>query len=178
MSLLPILKYPDPRLHTVAKPVAQVDDRIRKLVSDMAETMYAAPGIGLAATQVDVHERVIVIDISEDKNDLLVLINPEIYWRSDDREVFEEGCLSVPDVFEKVERAAEIKVRALDVNGEPFEFYADGLLAVCVQHEIDHLDGKVFVEHLSMLKQNRILTRLRKREREARRAAAENQVAV
>jgi len=171
MALLPILKYPDPRLHTVAKAVEQVDDRIRRLVADMAETMYAAPGIGLAATQVDVHERVIVIDVTEDKSDLLVLINPEIYWRSDDREIFEEGCLSVPETYEKVERAAEIKVRALDQNGEPFEFHADGLLAVCVQHEIDHLDGKVFVEHLSLLKQNRILTRLRKQQREARRAA-------
>lgn len=171
MALLPILKYPDPRLHTVAKAVEQVDDRIRRLVADMAETMYAAPGIGLAATQVDVHERVIVIDVTEDKSDLLVLINPEIYWRSDDREIFEEGCLSVPETYEKVERAAEIKVRAFDQNGEPFEFHADGLLAVCVQHEIDHLDGKVFVEHLSLLKQNRILTRLRKQQREARRAA-------
>lgn len=177
MAILPILKYPDPRLHTVAKPVEKVDDRIRELVANMAETMYAAPGIGLAATQVDVHERVIVIDLSEEKNDLLVLINPEIYWRSDEREVFEEGCLSVPDTYEKVERAAEIKVRALNEQGEPFEFHADGLLAVCVQHEIDHLDGKVFVEHLSLLKQNRIVTRLRKQQREARRAA-ENQKLV
>ncbi|HLS21518.1 MAG TPA: peptide deformylase [Paenalcaligenes sp.] len=178
MAILPILKYPDPRLHIVAEPVAQVDDRIRQLVSDMAETMYAAPGIGLAATQVDVHERVIVIDITEDNSDLLVLINPEITWRSDEREVFEEGCLSVPETYEKVERAAEIRVRALNEQGEPFEFEADGLLAVCVQHEIDHLDGKVFVEHLSLLKQNRILTRLRKQQREARRATEKNQVAV
>lgn len=178
MAILPILKYPDPRLHTVAKPVEKVDDRIRKLVADMAETMYAAPGIGLAATQVDVHERVIVIDLSEEKNDLLVLINPEIYWRSDEREVFEEGCLSVPDTYEKVERAAEIKVRALNEQGEPFEFHADGLLAVCVQHEIDHLDGKVFVEHLSLLKQNRIVTRLRKQQREARRAAEKQKLVV
>jgi len=178
MAILPILKYPDPRLHTVAQPVAQVDDRIRQLVSDMAETMYAAPGIGLAATQVDVHERVIVIDITEDNSDLLVLINPEIIWRSDEREVFEEGCLSVPETYEKVERAAEIRVRALNEQGESFEFEADGLLAVCVQHEIDHLDGKVFVEHLSLLKQNRIVTRLRKQQREARRAAEKNQVAV
>ncbi|HLR30825.1 MAG TPA: peptide deformylase [Paenalcaligenes sp.] len=178
MALLPILKYPDPRLHTVAKPVAQVDDRIRKLVADMAETMYAAPGIGLAATQVDVHERVIVIDISEESNDLLVLINPEIYWRSDECEEFEEGCLSVPGTYEKVERAAEIKVRALNEQGESFEFHADGLLAVCVQHEIDHLDGKVFVEHLSLLKQNRIVTRLRKQQREARRAAEKQKLAV
>lgn len=178
MAILPILKYPDPRLHTVAKPVTQVDDRIRQLVSDMAETMYAAPGIGLAATQVDVHERVIVIDITEDKSGLLVLINPEIIWRSDEREVFEEGCLSVPETYEKVERAAEIKVRALNEQGEPFEFEADELLAVCVQHEIDHLDGKVFVEHLSLLKQNRIITRLRKQQREARRIAEKNQVTV
>src|SRR5690625_101000 len=178
MAILPILKYPDPRLHLVAEPVAHVDDRIRQLVSDMAETMYAAPGIGLAATQVDVHERVIVIDITEDNSDLLVLINPEITWRSDEREVFEEGCLSVPETYEKVERAAEIRVRALNEQGEPFEFEADGLLAVCVQHEIDHLDGKVFVEHLSLLKQNRILTRLRKQQREARRATEKNQVAV
>src|SRR5690625_204273 len=135
MALLPILKYPDPRLHTVAKPVAQVDDRIRKLVDDMAETMYAAPGIGLAATQVDVHERVIVIDVSEESNDLLVLINPEIYWRSDDCEEFEEGCLSVPGTYEKVERAAEHKVIALNEQGEPFEFHADGLLAVRVRSE-------------------------------------------
>lgn len=178
MAILPILKYPDPRLHTVAQPVEQVDDRIRQLVSDMAETMYAAPGIGLAATQVDVHERVIVIDITEDNSDLLVLINPEIIWRSDEREVFEEGCLSVPETYEKVERAAEIRVRALNEQGASFEFEADGLLAVCVQHEIDHLDGKVFVEHLSLLKQNRIITRLRKHQREARRAAEKNQVAV
>lgn len=178
MAILPILKYPDPRLHTVAKPVEKVDDRIRELVANMAETMYAAPGIGLAATQVDVHERVIVIDLSEEKNDLLVLINPEIYWRSDEREVFEEGCLSVPDTYEKVERAAEIKVRALNEQGEPFEFHADGLLAVCVQHEIDHLDGKVFVEHLSLLKQNRIVTRLRKQQREARRAAEKQKLVV
>lgn len=178
MALLPILKYPDPRLNTVAKPVEQVDDRIRQLVRDMAETMYAAPGIGLAATQVDVHERVIVIDISEDKSDLLVLINPEVIWRSDDVEVFEEGCLSVPDIFERVERSAEIKVRALNEQGEPFEFHADGLLAVCVLHEIDHLDGKVFVEHLSLLKQNRIITRLRKQQREARRAAEAAKVNV
>src|SRR5699024_2615508 len=168
----------DPRLHTVAKSVAQVDDRIRKLVADMAETMYAAPGIGLAATQVDVHERAIVIDVSEESNDLLVLINPQIYWRSDDCEEFEEGCFSVPGTYEEAERAAEIKVRALNEQGESFEFHADGLLAVCVQHEIDHLDGKVFVEHLSLLKQNRIMTRLRKQQREARRAAEKQKLAV
>jgi len=169
MALLPILQYPDPRLYKTASPVVEVDDRIRKLVRDMAETMYAAPGVGLAATQVDVHERVVVIDISESGDDLLVLINPEIIWKSDDTKVHEEGCLSVPEEFDEVERAASIKVRALDQQGKPFEFETDGLLAVCVQHEIDHLDGKVFVEYLSKLKQNRIRTRLRKRERERER---------
>lgn len=169
MALLPILRYPDPRLFKTAAPVAVVDDRIRTLVRDMAETMYAAPGVGLAATQVDVHERVIVIDVSEEANDLLVLINPEIIWKSDDTQVFEEGCLSVPEVYDEVERAAQIRVRALDEQGETFEFDADGLLAVCVQHEIDHLNGKVFVEYLSMLKQNRIRTRIKKRERELER---------
>lgn len=173
MAILPILQYPDKRLHTVAKPVEQVDDRIRQLVQDMAETMYDAPGVGLAASQVDVHERVVVIDVSEDNNDLLVLINPEITWYSDDTEVFEEGCLSVAETYEKVERAAEIKFKALDVNGEEYEVHADGLLAVCVQHELDHLDGKVFVEHLSLLKQNRILTRIRKQQREAKKAQQE-----
>lgn len=171
MALLPILCYPDPRLYKTAAPVAVVDERIRNLVRDMAETMYAAPGVGLAATQVDVHERVIVIDVSEDGNELLVLINPEITWKSDETKRFEEGCLSVPDVYDEVERAAEVRVRALDENGTPFEFEADGLLAVCVQHEIDHLDGKVFVEYLSRLKQERIRTRLRKREREREKEA-------
>src|SRR5690606_35899763 len=135
MALLPILRYPDPRLHTVAKPVEAVDDRIRQLVRDMAETMYDAPGVGLAATQVDVHERVIVIDVSEEGDELRVLINPEILWKSDDTQVYEEGCLSVPGVYDKVERAAEIRVRALNEKGETYEFDADGLLAVCVQHE-------------------------------------------
>lgn len=171
MALLPILRYPDPRLYKTAAPVAVVDDRVRTLVRDMAETMYAAPGVGLAATQVDVHERVIVIDVSENSDNLLVLINPEIISKSDETQIFEEGCLSVPDIYDEVERAARIRVRALDEQGEPFEFDADGLLAVCVQHEIDHLDGKVFVEYLSMLKQNRIRTRLRKRERERERDA-------
>lgn len=178
MALLPILRYPDPRLFKTAVPVAVVDDRIRTLVRDMAETMYAAPGVGLAATQVDVHERVIVIDVSEEANDLLVLINPEIIWKSNETQVFEEGCLSVPEIYDEVERAAEIRVRALDEHGEPFEFDADGLLAVCVQHEIDHLDGKVFVEYLSMLKQNRIRTRLKKRERELERERARETVKV
>lgn len=170
MALLPILRYPDPRLHKVAKPVQVVDDRIRQLVKDMGETMYEAPGIGLAATQVDVHERVIVIDVSENGDQLLVLINPEIIWKSDDVQTYEEGCLSVPGVYDEVKRAAQIRVRALDETGQSREFDADGLLAVCVQHEIDHLDGKVFVEYLSMLKQNRIKTRLRKQERELQKA--------
>jgi len=170
MALLPILRYPDPRLHRKARPVAVVDDRIRQLVRDMAETMYDAPGVGLAATQVDVHERVVVIDVSEDHDDLLVLINPEITARSEEVQTYEEGCLSVPGIYDEVERAAGIHVRALDEHGQPFEFDADGLLAVCVQHELDHLDGKVFVEYLSPLKQNRIRTRLRKQEREAARA--------
>jgi len=170
MALLPILRYPDPRLHKVAKPVEVVDDRIRQLVRDMAETMYDAPGVGLAATQVDVHERVVVIDVSEDGNDLLVLINPEILWKSEETQVYEEGCLSVPGVYDEVQRSARVRVRALNEQGESFEFDAEGLLAVCVQHELDHLLGKVFVEYLSMLKQNRIKTRLRKQEREAMKA--------
>lgn len=170
MALLPILRYPDPRLHKVAEPVREVDDRIRQLVRDMAETMYDAPGVGLAATQVDVHERVIVIDVSENGDELRVLINPEILWKSDELQVYEEGCLSVPGIYDQVERAARIRVRALNENGESYEFDADGLLAVCVQHEMDHLMGKVFVEYLSPLKQNRIRTKLRKQEREALRA--------
>lgn len=170
MALLPILKYPDPRLHKVAAPVAQVDDRIRQLVRDMAETMYDAPGVGLAATQVDVHERVVVIDVSEDGNDLLVLINPEITWKSDDSIVFEEGCLSVPGVYDEVERAAQVRVTALNEHGERFELEADELLAVCIQHELDHLQGKVFVEYLSQLKQSRLKSRIKKQEREAMKA--------
>ncbi len=170
MALLPILRYPDPRLHKVAKPVEVVDDRIRQLVKDMAETMYDAPGVGLAATQVDVHERVVVIDVAEEGNDLRVLINPEIIAKSEERQVYEEGCLSVPGIYDRVERAASIRVRALNEQGETYEFDADGLLAVCVQHELDHLEGKVFVEYLSSLKLNRIKTRLRKQEREALKA--------
>ncbi len=170
MALLPILRYPDPRLHKVAKPVQVVDDRIRTLVRDMAETMYDAPGVGLAATQVDVHERVVVIDVSEDSNDLRVLINPEIIWKSEETQVYEEGCLSVPGIYDEVERAARIQVRTLNEQGQTIEFDAEGLLAVCVQHELDHLMGKVFVEYLSPLKQNRIKTRLRKQEREAMKA--------
>lgn len=167
MAILKILHYPDPRLHTVAKPVVTVDGRIRQLVSDMAQTMYDAPGIGLAATQVDVHERVIVIDLSEEQNDLMVLINPEIVWRSDEVKTYEEGCLSVPGIFDEVNRAAQIRVKTLDLDGQMREFDADGLLAICVQHEIDHLDGKVFVEKLSSLKQSRIKTKLLKQKREA-----------
>jgi peptide deformylase len=169
MALLPILHYPDKRLHKVAKPVAAVDARIRKLVIDMAETMYDAPGVGLAATQVDVHERVVVMDVSEDKNELRVLINPVIIVRSDDLKTYEEGCLSVPGVYDEVERPSEVRVRALNLEGETFEFEADELLAVCIQHEIDHLNGKVFVQHLSMLKQTRLKARLRKEQRELER---------
>jgi len=161
MALLAILHYPDERLHTVAAPVAAVDERIRTLVRDMAETMYAAPGIGLAATQVDVHERVIVIDISDARNELQVFINPEIIESSGEEES-EEGCLSVPGIFDTVRRAAAVKVRALDQNGVSRVIDADGLLAVCIQHEMDHLQGKVFVEYLSRLKQQRIAAKLKK----------------
>ena len=171
MARLDILHYPDARLHTVAKPVVAVDDRIRKLVADMAETMYAAPGIGLAATQVDVHERVVVIDISETHDQLRVFINPEIIAQSGTEES-EEGCLSVPGVFDKVVRAERVTVRALDRDGKPFELDADGLLAVCIQHEMDHLKGKVFVDYLSNLKRNRIKAKLLKQAREHRPDAA------
>ncbi|WP_137720016.1 peptide deformylase [Methylobacillus flagellatus] len=165
MALLPILKYPDKRLYTVAKPVAEVNGRIRRLIADMAETMYAAPGIGLAATQVDVHEQVIVIDTTEDKSQLQVFINPKLVNTCGSQQ-YEEGCLSVPGIYENVTRAERITVQALDADGKPFTLEADGLLAVCIQHEMDHLLGKVFVEYLSPLKQNRIKTRLKKRERE------------
>ncbi|WP_186115102.1 peptide deformylase [Burkholderia gladioli] len=165
MALLNILHYPDKRLHKVAKSVDVVDDRIRKLVDDMAETMYAAPGIGLAATQVDVHERVIVIDTSEDKNALQVFINPEIVWSSDGKQVYEEGCLSVPGVYDEVERPDHVRVRALGRDGQPFELECEGLLAVCIQHEMDHLMGRVFVQYLSPLKQNRIKSKMKKLER-------------
>lgn len=169
MALLNILHYPDKRLHTVAKPVRAVDARIRQLVVDMTETMYQAPGVGLAATQVDVHERVVVIDVSEDKSDLRVLINPEILSVSDEQKTYEEGCLSVPGVYDEVDRPARIRVRALNLQGETVEFEAEGLLAVCVQHELDHLNGKVFVQHLSMLKQTRLKAKLRKEQRELER---------
>jgi peptide deformylase len=162
MALLNILHYPDKRLHKVAKPVAKVDERIRKLAADMAETMYAAPCVGLAATQVDVHERVIVIDVSETHDQLLTFINPEIVWASDEKKLNEEGCLSVPGIYDNVERAEKVKVRALNVKGETFEIDCEGLLAVCIQHEMDHLLGHVFVEYLSPLKQTRIKTRMKK----------------
>jgi peptide deformylase len=164
MALLPILRYPDPRLHTKAKPVAVVDAEIRKLAADMAETMYEAPGIGLAATQVNVHVRLLVLDISEDKSQLQVFINPEILWREGEHEG-EEGCLSVPGVYETVRRSERVRVRALNLDGQPFELDADGLLAICLQHEIDHLDGKVFVEYLSRLKLGRIKAKLAKQAR-------------
>ena len=166
MALLPILHYPDPRLHKVAAPVRQVDDKIRKLIKDMAETMYAAPGIGLAATQVDVHLRVIVIDISETRDQLQALINPEII-RTEGEAECEEGCLSVPGIYEKVTRAAKVVVSALDEQGRSRTIEADGLLAVCIQHEMDHLVGRVFVEKLSRLKQQRIIAKLNKQQRQA-----------
>ena len=166
MSKLHILRYPDSRLHTIAKPVATVDERIRRLADDMLETMYAADGVGLAATQVDVHERLIVIDTSEGRDDPRVLINPEIVARSEDMRVSDEGCLSVPAIYDKVERHARVTVRALDRAGEPQEFEAEGLQAVAVQHEMDHLIGKVFVEYLSQLKRDRIKTKMLKKSRE------------
>ncbi|MET0961466.1 MAG: peptide deformylase [Noviherbaspirillum sp.] len=169
MSLLTILRYPDPRLHKIAKPVTVFDDRLRKLAADMAATMYEAPGVGLAATQVDVHEQLIVIDTSETHDDLRVFINPKITWSSPETEIYDEGCLSVPGIYDGVERPSRVKVRALDLNGKPFEVEADGLLAVCIQHEMDHLLGKVFVEYLSPLKRNRIRTRMLKEERELKR---------
>ena len=162
MTKLTILRYPDPRLKTVAKPVNHVDERISMLVSDMIETMYAADGIGLAATQVDVHEQVIVMDTSETRTEPRVLINPELLSMSDEQVVGEEGCLSVPTIFDKVVRAARVRVRALDGEGRQVEFEADELLSKCIQHEMDHLRGKVFVDYLSMLKRTRIKTKLLK----------------
>jgi peptide deformylase len=170
MALLSILCYPDPRLHTVAKPVSAVDARIAKLVDDMRDTMYDANGIGLAATQVDVHERVIVIDVSEERNSPLVLINPEITWASPEKQINEEGCLSVPGIYDGVERSAAVKVQALDREGRSREIEAEGILAVCIQHEMDHLLGKVFVEYLSPLKRTRIRTKMLKSRRETERA--------
>jgi peptide deformylase len=166
MALLDILHYPDKRLRTIARPVEQVDEQIRTLVADMFETMYAAPGIGLAATQVDVHLRVIVIDISEEKNQPLCLINPQII-SSDGAEMTQEGCLSVPEVYENVERAEHIKVHALDETGAAYDLEAGGMLAVCIQHEMDHLVGKLFVDYLSPLKQQRLKKKLLKSQRQA-----------
>ena len=163
MALLTILTWPDPRLKTVAAPVRHFDARLATLAADMAQTMYEAPGIGLAATQVNVHERLVVIDTSEQKNDLRILVNPEIIWKSEAKFIYEEGCLSVPEIYDEVERAAQIKVRAQDLKGAFYTFDAEGLLAVCVQHELDHLLGKVFVEYLSPLKQSRIKTKLKKK---------------
>lgn len=165
MAILDILNYPDPRLYTVAKPVKEVDATIRRLIDDMAETMYAAPGIGLAATQVNVHQQVIVIDISEDKQNLQVFINPKLVSKSGTQD-FEEGCLSVPGIYDMVTRAEKITVEALDRDGKSFRLEAEGLLAVCIQHEMDHLQGKVFVDYLSQLKQVRIKNKMKKRQRE------------
>ena len=166
MSILSILHYPDPRLHQVSEPVTEVDASIVQLASDMAETMYAAPGIGLAAPQVGVHKRIIVVDVSKDKSQLMVLINPEIIAKEGMVE-YEEGCLSVPGIYELLvnKRAEAIRVRALDVDGKSFELEAEDLLAICIQHEIDHLDGKLFVDYLSELKRSRIRNKLKKQER-------------
>jgi peptide deformylase len=169
MALLPILCFPDTRLHTVARPVQAVDQRIRTLVADMLETMYEARGIGLAATQVDVHERLIVIDVSEERDQPLVLINPDIVWRSPETHLNEEGCLSVPGIYDGVQRHDSVRVSALDRDGQTHSVEADGLLAVCIQHEMDHLMGRVFVEYLSPLKRDRIRKKMLKSQREERR---------
>ncbi|VTU33466.1 Peptide deformylase 1 [Variovorax sp. SRS16] len=173
MAKRTILSFPDKRLHTVARPVQGVDARIKALVVDLLETMYDANGIGLAATQIDVHERLVVIDISEERNQPLVLINPEIVWASDEKVLNEEGCLSVPGIYDGVERSTAVRVTALDAEGEPQTIEADGLLAVCIQHELDHLLGKVFVEYLSPLKRNRIKSKLLKQQREDQRLEQE-----
>ena len=172
MTQLTILRYPDPRLHTVAKPVADVNQRLSQLVSDMFETMYEAAGIGLAATQVDVHERLIVIDVSEKRDEPMVLINPELVWRSEETRLGEEGCLSVPGIYDGVERSIAVKVQALNLDGQSQIYEAEGMLAVCIQHEMDHLLGKVFVEYLSPLKRNRIKTKLVKQKKDEERDAA------
>ncbi len=177
MARLPILEYPDPRLRIRAEPVTEVDAEVRQLIDDLLETMYAAPGIGLAATQVDVHKRVLVIDISDDRNEPLCLVNPEIL-SLDGQASHEEGCLSVPDFYEPVERAAQIRVRALDRDGGEIEFDAEGLLAVCVQHEMDHLDGKLFVDYLSELKRGRIRRKLVKRSRRSQTDSAAERAAA
>lgn len=171
MALLNILRYPDARLHKIAKPVTAFDERLAQLAADMAETMYEAPGVGLAATQVDVHERLLVIDTSETKDALQVFVNPEVLWESEERQVYDEGCLSVPGIYDGVERPARVKVRAQDLKGAFFELDCEGLMAVCIQHEMDHLMGKVFVEYLSPLKRNRIKNKLLKEERSMERDA-------
>lgn len=168
MALLPILCYPDPRLHKVAQPVQAVDARVRSLIADMLETMYEAGGIGLAATQVDVHLRLVVIDTSEERNQPMVLINPEITWMGGERVKGEEGCLSVPGIYDGVERATQVKVSALDRDGQSRNIEAEGMLAICIQHELDHLMGKVFVEYLSPLKQGRIKTKMVKAQKAER----------
>ena len=169
MNPLTILRYPGPRLHTVAKPVAAVDARLRQLADDMLATMYEAAGIGLAATQVDVHERLVVIDVSENRDQPLVLINPEILWASEETRIGEEGCLSVPGIYDGVERSIAVKVQALDLDGKRQVHEAQGTLAVCIQHEMDHLLGKVFVEYLSPLKRNRIKTKMIKQKKDEER---------
>ena len=171
MTQLTILRYPDPRLHTVAKPVAQVDARLRQLADDMFETMYEAQGIGLAATQVDVHERFIVVDVSENRDQPMVLINPEIVWASEETRVGDEGCLSVPGIYDGVERALAVRVQAMDLDGRLQTHEAEGMLAVCIQHEMDHMIGKVFVEYLSPLKRNRIKSKLVKQKKDDERDA-------
>jgi peptide deformylase len=167
MALLPIICYPDPRLHKIAKPVKEFDDRLKKIVADMAHTMYEAPGVGLAATQVDIHERIIVIDVSDSRAELKVLINPEIIWQSEEVKTWREGCLSVPDYFDELERPDKVRIKAFDENGVDFELEAEGLLSVCILHEMDHLVGKVFVDYLSPLKRMRIKGKMKKRDKVA-----------
>ncbi len=174
MAILPILQYPDARLKTKAATVTEFNDELRQLAADMAETMYKAPGVGLAATQVNRHVRMIVIDISEEKNDLKILVNPQLVSSSEEEKPWEEGCLSLPGVYEKVKRPAFVTIKAQDLDGNTFELECDGLLAVCVQHEMDHLEGLVFVDHLSLLKKNRAVTKLKKlRLEEAKKAKEE-----
>ncbi|QXI28597.1 peptide deformylase [Pseudomonas vanderleydeniana] len=166
MAILNILEFPDPRLRTIAKPVAEVDDKVRQLIDDMFETMYEAPGIGLAATQVNVHQRIVVMDLSEDRSEPRVFINPEFEPLTEEKDQYQEGCLSVPGFYENVDRPTRVKIKALDRDGKPFELEADGLLAVCIQHECDHLNGKLFVDYLSTLKRDRIKKKLEKQHRQ------------
>ena len=172
MALLPILRYPDPRLHTQAQAVESVTDDIRQLIADMAETMYEAPGIGLAATQINVHKRIVVMDLSEDRSEPMVFINPEFEILSDEMGQYQEGCLSVPGYYENVDRPQRVKIKALDRDGKPFEMIAEGLLAVCIQHECDHLNGKLFVDYLSPLKRDMVRKKLEKQRRHAESAVA------